>query len=55
MAFLAKKENNESYTFSNVLKQPDQADFVQAIMKEVSDHKERGHLGLSLGTRNLKR
>jgi hypothetical protein len=43
MAFLAGKENNESYTFSQMLKQPDRADFVQAMMKEVSDHEERGH------------
>ena len=33
MAFLAEKENNESYTFGQMLKQPDAADFIHAMIK----------------------
>ena len=42
-ALLAGKENNESYTFKQMLRQPDAADFVQAMIKEVNDHETRGH------------
>ena len=38
MALLAGKENNESYTFKEMLKQDDSSDFVQAMLKEVGDH-----------------
>ena len=42
-ALLAGKENNESYTFTEMLKQPDAADFIQAMIKEIDDHESRGH------------
>ena len=42
-ALLAGKENNESYTFKEMLRQPDAADFVQAMIKETDDHETRGH------------
>ena len=41
MALLAKKENNESYTFGQILKQPDAADFIRAMIKEADDHESR--------------
>jgi len=43
MAFIAEKENNESYTFQEMLKQPDAVDFIEAMQKEVNDHKTRDH------------
>ena len=43
MALLAEKENNESYTFGQMLKQPDAADFIHAIIKEDGDHESRDH------------
>ena len=43
MAFLAEKENNESYTFGQILKQPDADDFIQAMIKEDDDPKSRDH------------
>ena len=33
MVLLAEKENNESYTFGQMLKQPDAADFIHAMIK----------------------
>ena len=42
-AFMTDREGNETYTFREMLKQPDVSDFVQAMMKEANDHKERGH------------
>ena len=38
MAFLAENENNELYTFGQILKQPDDADFIHAMIKEADDH-----------------
>ena len=43
MALLAEKENNESYTFGQMLKQPDAADFIHAMIKEADDHESRDH------------
>ena len=43
MALLAEKEDNESYTFKEMLKQPDASEFIKAMMKESSDHETRGH------------
>ena len=43
MALLAEKENNESYTFGQMLKQPDAADFIQAMIKEADYHESRDH------------
>ena len=41
MALLTEKENNESYTFGQMLKQPDAADFIHAMIKEADDHESR--------------
>ena len=43
MALLAGKENNDSYTFEQILKQPDTADFIHAMIKEADDHESRDH------------
>ena len=43
MALLIEKENNESYTFGNMLKQPDVADFIHAMIKEAYNHESRDH------------
>ena len=43
MALLAGKENNESYTFREMMKQDDRAAFVEAMQKEVLDHESRHH------------
>ena len=43
MALLAEKEDNKSYTFRQMLKQPDAADFIKAMMKETCDHETKGH------------
>ena len=43
MALAAGKENNETYTFKEMLKQEDAADFISAMKKEVDDHETRGH------------
>ena len=43
MALLADKENNESYTFGQMLKKPDAADFIHAMIKEADDHESHDH------------
>ena len=43
MALLAGKENNESYTYKDMLKQPDRADFIRAMLKETDDHENWNH------------
>ena len=45
-SFLAGKENNESFTFKEMLKQEDQSDLIEAMKKEVSDHENWGHCGV---------
>ena len=43
MALLVEKENNESYTFGQMLKQPDAADFINAMIKEAEYHESCDH------------
>ena len=43
MALATEKEDNESYTFKQMLQQPDAADFIRAMMKESADHEARSH------------
>ena len=43
MALVAQKEDNESYTFRQMLKQPDAAEVIKAMLKETDDHESRGH------------
>ena len=37
------KADNETYMFHEILKMPDKADFVKAMVKELEDHEKRGH------------
>ena len=43
LAVLSEKENNESYTFGQMLKQKSAADFIHVIIKEADDNDERNH------------
>ena len=43
MALLVENQDNESYTFREMLKQSDAAEFIKSMMKESSDHESRGH------------
>ena len=43
MVLAAGKANNESYTFREMLKQDDAAEFIKAMLKETQDHESRGH------------
>ena len=43
MVLMAGKENNETFTFQQMLKEKDSANFIQAMKKEVDDHETRGH------------
>ena len=44
MVFLTKKNsNNDTYTYSQMLKLDDRASFVEAMRKEVEDHEKRKH------------
>ena len=43
MVFSAIKEQNECYTFKEMLQQEDKADFIDAMIKEVQDHETRDH------------
>ena len=40
---LSVGRNNESYTFREMLKQDDAADFIKAMVKETRDHESRDH------------
>ena len=43
MVLSASKSNNERYTFREMMKQDDAADFTKAMEKESHDHASRGH------------
>ena len=43
MALVTEKENIEYYTFKQMLQQEDKADFIKAMIKEISDHESKGH------------
>ena len=43
MAFAASKSNNECFTFKEMMKQDDAADFIEAMKVEVKAHEDRGH------------
>ena len=40
--------NNEVFTYSQAMRQPDRQEFIKAMAKEVGDHEERGHWELVL-------
>ncbi len=42
MFISAGKSNNKNYTFREILKQDDTADFIKAIQKETQDHESWG-------------
>ena len=46
MVFSANKEENESYTFNDMLLQLDRPYFILAIIKEVESHESRSHFTL---------
>lgn len=46
--FAVGKEANESYTFKEMLRQDDKAQFVAAIQNKIADHEKRGHWELIL-------
>jgi hypothetical protein len=41
--FAAGKENNETYTFCEILKQDDRDEFIEAMQVEVDTHQTREH------------
>ena len=41
--FAALNDSNDTYTLKEMLKQNDIANFVEAMVKEVDDHEQRGH------------
>ncbi len=38
MIFVARKENNECYKFKEMLAQPNQCEFLEAMLKETAEH-----------------
>ena len=38
-----KNADNDTYTFSDMMKQPDKAEFIKAMINEIEDHDNRGH------------
>ena len=58
MVLAAGQTHNEVYTFKDMLKEDDRADFVRAMAKEIEDHEKRGHcvavprLSMPSGTKN---
>ena len=43
MSLLTEKENNESYTFEQILNHPDADDFIHIMIKDTDYHKSRDH------------
>ena len=48
MIFMAGKENNECYTFKEMLAQPDRNEFLAAILKETAEHESQNHWAVVL-------
>lgn len=46
-AFTAATLDNESYTFSEMMREADRADFINTMIDEVRSHEENGHLELA--------
>eukprot|EP00957_Ditylum_brightwellii_P034614 2624668-Ditylum_brightwellii.AAC.1 len=44
MAFAANQQQNETYTFRDMMKKPDHKDFIMAMLKEIEVHERREHL-----------
>ena len=47
MVLASRKSNNECYTFREVLKEDDAADFIKAMEVEVAAHEKRDHWEVS--------
>ena len=45
-AYAADMSDNDTYTFREMLQQPDKNDFIQAMLKEIQDHENRNHMHL---------
>ena len=43
MVFAENKEQNESYTFTDMLLQPDKWDFILVMIKDIESHEARSH------------
>ena len=43
MVFVTNIEQNESYTFQEMMKQDDKIEFITAMLKEIDDHESRDH------------
>ena len=43
MSFMAEKENNRSYTFGQIIKQNNAADFIKAMIKKFDIHETHKH------------
>ena len=43
MTLATENEDNEAYTFKQMLKQPDAAEFIKAMMKGAGDHESKNH------------
>ena len=60
MVLAAGQTHNEVYTFKDMLKEDDRADFIKAMAKEIEDHEKRGHwvavlrLSMPSGTKTIQ-
>eukprot|EP00957_Ditylum_brightwellii_P143225 10912720-Ditylum_brightwellii.AAC.1 len=55
MAFAANQQQNETYTFRDMMKQPDHKDFIMAMLKEIEVHEGREHWTCMLKSQSFKR
>eukprot|EP00957_Ditylum_brightwellii_P174227 13264896-Ditylum_brightwellii.AAC.1 len=46
MAFAANQQQNETYTFNDMVKQDDRKDFIMAMLDEIKTHEDREHWAL---------
>eukprot|EP00957_Ditylum_brightwellii_P050944 3863720-Ditylum_brightwellii.AAC.1 len=43
VAFAANQQQNENYTYKNMLKQPDRKEFVAVMLEEIAVHEGQNH------------
>eukprot|EP00957_Ditylum_brightwellii_P160675 12232324-Ditylum_brightwellii.AAC.1 len=43
MAFAANQQQNETYTFNDMMKQDDRKDFIMDMLDEIKVHEDREH------------
>ena len=46
MAFAANQQQNENYTYKDMLQLPDRKEFVTAMLEEIAVHEGRNHWSL---------